>query len=71
MVVVQVIVMEPVVMLMSETKQQLKENTKNKSDSCEQLLPPHTIQPIVIASGKFETQVNLRKFWYRYFFFLI
>ena len=54
-VVVQVIVMDPVVMLMTSSSSRTPEN--NKTETCDQLIPPHTIQPIVIASGKFETQV--------------
>jgi hypothetical protein len=52
----QVIVMEPVVMLMPENR------AENRTQTCDQSTP-HTIQPIVIASGKFETQVTNEKLY--------
>jgi hypothetical protein len=52
----QVIVMEPVVMLMPENW------AENRTQTCDQSTP-HTIQPIVIASGKFETQVTNEKLY--------
>jgi hypothetical protein len=47
--------MEPVVMLMGESS---RLENRSEMSSCQQLIH-HTIQPIVIASGKFETQVQI------------